>query len=537
MTNQIKVPEPLDLRPERVQVGDSAEFLTKFSSTQSKLETFSDGLSVMADDLGELIDNMTELEGNVVETESSMQLLVSEVKQSSASVRQNKEEAAALAALAAHHAGSIEDAVLLLKMAPLYRGNYADILSASEAVSLSVSSVIFYHQDYWILNRNLPDARQSVPSSSNQDWALFRLHASTMEPVLSAVLITVEEYSSAEIMISNYDENLSYEIRNEQSNIINVARSGDKITIQPLAITTDMTAEFSIRSLASGLKSSAEVNIVVNLVHVAVHRDTPSVLTPTNGIQGLSLQPVVTASAYSTNPENYDVHAYSQCLVRNTDGSAVWDSGEITATTQFAVDTDLPAESDLDILVRYKGSKLGWGQWSEPVQVTTQAADGIGAVRSDGWFGGPIVEGWRLTIAPRSLWGNKPWGLRGVSLPLFGIGNPTGSDPWSGHKNTTVLLHSYSDVSSAHGNTGPVAAVYCKSIHDDAFLPNMQELRAIMDVSDRIGAFDGIAGSQMFWSSTTKDNGSAWVFSKMGTNSGWARNDAFLTIPVRRVPV
>lgn len=56
----VRVPGPIDLTPERVEIGDTTAFLSKFTATQVKLEVFSQGLTHLSDDLQAVADAVAE---------------------------------------------------------------------------------------------------------------------------------------------------------------------------------------------------------------------------------------------------------------------------------------------------------------------------------------------------------------------------------------------------------------------------------------------------------------------------------------------
>ncbi|MBB1489379.1 DUF1566 domain-containing protein [Oceanospirillum sediminis] len=269
----------------------------------------------------------------------------------------------------------------------------------------------------------------------------------------------------------------------------------------------------------------------------------PSITSPTAGLTGVVLQPAITASAYSVSPTGYDTHQKSQFQALNTSGAVVWDSGEIAATTEIAVTTNWPAETELDIRVRYQGSVLGWGDWSALVRITTRTAGGLGYVYPDGGIGGPVVNGYQLIVAPYDQRSAVRHGLYYTDTTLLNIHRADLADPQSGWDNTNELINGYSDVRDNYGSTGPEAALYCRSLGADWFLPNKEELIAIFAVAAEIDAADTRQGlsdsSQYFWSSTEYDELKNWCVSpsdgypdntlhRMGMNQ---------VLPVRREPV
>lgn len=269
---------------------------------------------------------------------------------------------------------------------------------------------------------------------------------------------------------------------------------------------------------------------------------TPAVLTPIAG-SALAQQPVVTSSVYSVSPAGYDTHTHSQCQIRSTSGSVLWDSGEVTATREFAVNRDLPASSTVDIVVRYKGSRLGWGAWSPPARRQTQAAGGPGFVYPDGGIGGPVVNGYRLIVAPKSKRGRDiKWGLHGTDTSLLNTRGLT-PDSQSGWDNTNTLISNYSGIDDGAGSVGPVAAQFCRDLGAEWFLPNKDELKAIVNLATEIDSIDSTTGigfadigEDYIWSSTEFNRHqslSVNIAGYAGLPVGYRSTPRFV-IPVRR---
>ncbi|WP_028301896.1 hypothetical protein [Oceanospirillum beijerinckii] len=274
----------------------------------------------------------------------------------------------------------------------------------------------------------------------------------------------------------------------------------------------------------------------------------PSITSPAAGMTGVVLQPVITASAYTVTPAGYDVHLKSQFQALDTSGAVVWDSGEIAATTEVAVTTNWPAETELDIRVRYQGAALGWGEWSDLVRITTQAASGVGVVYPDGGIGGPVMNGYRLIVAPASQRSSLcAFGLTRVDTVLQNITSTSVVDPRSGYDNTNILISNYSNIRDDFNHVGPVAAQFCRDLGPDWYLPNREELAAIVAVAAEIDAADsthGLSfsgmGTRYIWSSTEWGASYTWDVRADGYIAFQGvenRQSGRIVIPVRREPV
>lgn len=102
--------------------------------------------------------------------------------------------------------------------------------------------------------------------------------------------------------------------------------------------------------------------------------NTPTLVSPANGATGLSLIPMLQASAFS-DPDG-DGHANSHWQVDNNNdfSSPEWDSGETyAASTSTTVPSGrLSYGTTYWWRVRYKDSRGAWSSWSSPRYFTTQ---------------------------------------------------------------------------------------------------------------------------------------------------------------------
>ncbi|MCV6590409.1 MAG: hypothetical protein OIF57_15505, partial [Marinobacterium sp.] len=275
----------------------------------------------------------------------------------------------------------------------------------------------------------------------------------------------------------------------------------------------------------------------------------PAMTQPTVNNLGdvITVRPVVVTSAYVTSPVGYDRHTHSRCLIRKKNSSvALWDSGGVDATTEFAVDIELPGGEDVEVLVRYRGSKLGWGGWSEPVVTATQESGGLGHIYPDGGIGGPVFGGYQLIVAPGSKRGqNIRHGLFGTDTSLTEVLTGPAPDPVSGFENTNILL-GYSGIDDGKGSVGPAAAQYCRNLGRDWYLPSKSELIAIVSVADKIDAADSSngpkfadIGNRNIWTSTEMYSTFSWAVKGLGPEYVGAhyRDAQMFVVPVRRVRV
>lgn len=277
----------------------------------------------------------------------------------------------------------------------------------------------------------------------------------------------------------------------------------------------------------------------------------PAVVSPAANTSQLSRKPVITGAAYTTSPANHDTHIASRCQALDGSGNILWNSGEVSATTQFAVNQNLPGETDVYFRIQYKGDVLGWAEWGPSTKYTTQTAGGLGVVYPDGGIGGPVFNGQRLIVAPGSARGRSiRFGLWGTDTTLLNVTQSWDPDPRSGIENTNILIDNYSHINDGKGSIGPVAALFCRALGSDWHLPTKDELSAIfsavsvIDAADTTGGLSlselaglsGVAGYA--WSSTEYSSSSSCVTRASDSYIGnLVRYSECAVIPVRSEPV
>jgi len=534
MTIDIRMPAVIDLTDQRLGINDpGAEFIAKISTTQQKLEDFSFGLSDMTADLQSLSNDQVQTANQVASDKQIVTAAVAQVASDKQVVIAAANQAILDRQSALEAANQAENISRLVVGLAHYKGDWATLTATDQAVPLEQPASVSDAGGFWILQKDLIDARASKPSLVNSDWIEYAITAITARPVLSVTHLELNEYASAALQITDYDPGLSYILDTPPG--LAVVRNGSSISVTALSTSQDHDLAITISAKAPGMRQSMAASLSVSVRNLDVAMIVPSVLSPATGTSRLDWQPVVTASAYEVDPAGFDEHENSQCQVLDSDGAVIWDSGIIPAVTEFAVDHDLPADIAIKIRVRYKGSAVGWGEWSQVVAARTRPIGGYLVVYPDGGIGGPIVGGYRLIVAPKSKRGaNLSWGPLSVNVLPADVRSSAIADSWTGHHNTEVMI-------SNHGSS-MVAASYCKSLGDDWFLPNKDELAAIQAIKSDIDSADpssGIAFSTMsdhfMWSSTEYNENNAWAINaSTGLISNKGKNLSHYVVPVRR---
>jgi len=106
--------------------------------------------------------------------------------------------------------------------------------------------------------------------------------------------------------------------------------------------------------------------------------ETPVNSAPANGSTGLSVSPLLEATAFSDANVD-DSHHASQWLVRIAGGSnVILDTGTDTDNLTTLRVTGLQPSTTYEWQVRYQDDLGGWSQYSNPTQFTVAAAVGVG---------------------------------------------------------------------------------------------------------------------------------------------------------------
>ncbi|MFM2041547.1 MAG: hypothetical protein RLY86_123 [Pseudomonadota bacterium] len=101
----------------------------------------------------------------------------------------------------------------------------------------------------------------------------------------------------------------------------------------------------------------------------------PSILSPTQGQNGVAAVPTLTSSAFAVSGGT-DAHSRSQWQIATSAAFAapVWDSGQVTALTQVSPpDGTLQPATTYWVRVRHIGGLLGPSEWSPAVSFTTRS--------------------------------------------------------------------------------------------------------------------------------------------------------------------
>ena len=119
----------------------------------------------------------------------------------------------------------------------------------------------------------------------------------------------------------------------------------------------------------------------------------PVNISPSNLAKGVSLTPVLTASAFS-DPDG-DIMADSQWRIRGETGTyetmAVWENNSAGAVTSVLVSTPLQNNTTYFWQVRYKDSTGMWSSWSDETSFTTISSPDGGDSGGGGGGGGCFI--------------------------------------------------------------------------------------------------------------------------------------------------
>lgn len=157
--------------------------------------------------------------------------------------------------------------------------------------------------------------------------------------------------------------------------------------------TYTVTASYGSASIASDTitlsvptpSTQAQINLTVtkdgkpSIFVVAVGAavvNQPTIVSPANNAKGVSLQPTIQASAYSTTPPIQGTHQSSQWQVAITSDflNIAYDSGTSTVNkTSITIPTPLPINTVHYVRVRYTSSTIGTSAWSPTITFTTTA--------------------------------------------------------------------------------------------------------------------------------------------------------------------
>lgn len=273
---------------------------------------------------------------------------------------------------------------------------------------------------------------------------------------------------------------------------------------------------------------------------------TPQIIAPMNGAVQVSQQPIITGTLYfSADPD--DPHAASTWEFASDSGFAniLHTSGRDTVNLESydlsAAGYKLPGDTIVYVRLTYE-SQSGIEQTS-PVtsfQITDMY---LGAV-IDGDIVFSQLGGYWLLAAPATKRAQRKWGLYGTDTSLPNNPSP---DPNDGVYNTDVLTSStYNSVNDGQGSTGAPAADYCRSLGEDYFLPNQEELnevflnKDVIDEADTSGGANTLAsfGTTYVWSSTEHSSALARIQSfSVGGQGGAYKHDEYWVVPLWKIAV
>jgi len=156
----------------------------------------------------------------------------------------------------------------------------------------------------------------------------------------------------------------------------------------------------------------------------------------------------------------------------------------------------------------------------------------IGQPQPDGGISGPVHRGYRLIIAP--AWRRaRPlrFGLQGITIS---------HQADSGWYHSNLLL---ADHFAGHDDRGPQAVRYCRSLGPDWYLPDIDELQAILAVAPQIDAADtsdttrhfSALADQPIWTSSPARHGHWSLRASDSLREDRNRRHDAWVIPIRRI--
>jgi len=273
---------------------------------------------------------------------------------------------------------------------------------------------------------------------------------------------------------------------------------------------------------------------------------TPQIISPINGATGVSQSPIVTASRFSgLDPDGFaDVHVASTWEFASDAAftNILHTSGRDTVNLD-SYDTAAAGVKFEGITVyarvTYEGQS-GNVATSAAVSFETIAI-GLGVV-IDGDIVAGQVDGYWVLVAPATKRGEMQFGLYGTVTSLRNLETTyQASYPNSGEYNTDVLVSGY--------GSAAIAADYCRNDLDKPYsLPNLHELKVVMqnyeaiDASDQSGGAYKLASMTTYiWTSTEYDSAIQWCI-RLDDRFGYtedrtqAKSTVRFVVPCRYIP-
>jgi hypothetical protein len=160
----------------------------------------------------------------------------------------------------------IDDSILALENALIGTVSEEFVNQLSQRISVNEDKILT------LIN----DADTSIDST----WSSFKIQSKldtlitkTVAPALSTQSVTINEYDSIDVEISNFDTRLYYNVESLNEAIATFTRSGSTITITGENVTEDSTTTIRINAEGAGLPLSLWVDIETNIIYLPVVAD------------------------------------------------------------------------------------------------------------------------------------------------------------------------------------------------------------------------------------------------------------------------
>jgi hypothetical protein len=282
----------------------------------------------------------------------------------------------------------------------------------------------------------------------------------------------------------------------------------------------------------------------------------PSGINPAAGEELSTPDGLTLVSSDFATEGGSDAHAASQWQVASDPAftSIVYDSNETESnkTSYNVPDGIVKRGKTYYWRVRHKGAAEGWSDWSNGTLFSViSIANGV---RVDGGIAvGPYTfadgqDGY-LIVAPASQRkARTKWGLSDNEVTeLLNLASAGATDPHTGKYNTGILTSaSYNTYNDSQGSIGSPAANFCANLtfegQSDFFLPNKEELAAIIAAKDTIDITDDTTGTKFsamgtgrIWSSSKYNSSIAWNQRPSDGNQDYdSKYGVYWVVPCRR---
>ena len=160
----------------------------------------------------------------------------------------------------------IDDSILALENALIGTVSEAFVIQLADRITVTENSILALIDDS-------VTATDSGWSSSKIQGELDTLITKTVAPVLSTQTVTINEYDSIDVEISNFDTRLYYVVQSLDEAIATVTRNGSTITITGEDVASDSTTTIRINAEGAGLPLSLWVNIETNIIYLPIVAD------------------------------------------------------------------------------------------------------------------------------------------------------------------------------------------------------------------------------------------------------------------------